>query len=482
MRKLLLATVATLGASMGVASYADAQVVDNTDGQTYPTPGQVTVRLNGRYRFYAGVTSNDGLRTDSLTAAAGTTATAASADTGTNRLSNYGFLSYARLYPGFDGVAANGLKYGASLEIRSDNGGGAGGGTYGGISASDRSRNELYFRREWGYIGTDKIGTFRFGNADGPLSLFLTGSGESFNDGAWNGDAPTFLPGNLELAFPFADTGNDYATTKAVYVSPQFYGVDFGVSFEPNTGTGSGTNGCSSGSNTQLTSNLIGPGNGVPSAGCDALASTSTSDYSRRRNTFEGVVRYRGTFGPIGVAATAGIMKSGRVLDASTPQRAQQYNDILLGDFGLSVTYAGVNLFGHLQHGQEGSSFALSPKNTNGTATEDQTAWTAGASYTIGPVIVGASYIDVGSPGAQGANNLANGGHQRREQGVAAGGTYSLAPGVSLFLSYLWDVRKQVGYNFLDGATQAVGATTPDAFLHNKVTGQVLSIGTSFAW
>ncbi len=48
MRKLLLATVAALGASMGVAAVADAQT-------TGPAPGTVTVRLNGRFRFYGAV-------------------------------------------------------------------------------------------------------------------------------------------------------------------------------------------------------------------------------------------------------------------------------------------------------------------------------------------------------------------------------------------------------------------------------------------
>ena len=141
-----------------------------------------------------------------------------------------------------------------------------------------------------------------------------------------------------------------------------------------------------------------------------------------------------------------------------------------------------MNVFGNYQFGQQGVQWALSPKNTNGTPTEDAGAYTVGAQYTFGPFVVGASYIDSGTPGNQGANNLANGGHQRREQGRRR--RRHLLPGarITMFVSYLWDQRKQVGYNFLDGATQAVGATTPDAFLHNKVTGQVFSLGTSFAW
>ena len=47
-----------------------------------------------------------------------------------------GFAEYARLYPGFDGIAANGLKYGAFLEIRQDNAAPPGGG----INGSPRSR------------------------------------------------------------------------------------------------------------------------------------------------------------------------------------------------------------------------------------------------------------------------------------------------------------------------------------------------------
>ena len=216
MRKLLLASVAALGASMAVATYADAQVVDDTDGQSFPTPGTVTVRLNGRYRFYgyvadqgAGRTTNYGLTAAQAGSLATTTgsgavvgATAATGGTlvaGSNRLSNYGFEGYARLYPGFDGVAANGLKYGASLEIRQDNTFGAGGGTVGNGSAdgsvtgNDRTRGYLYLRREWGYLGTDRLGSLRLGSSDQPTSLYIVGTGENYDGGGLNGDLPGLL-------------------------------------------------------------------------------------------------------------------------------------------------------------------------------------------------------------------------------------------------------------------------------------------------
>ncbi len=143
----------------------------------------MTVRLNGRFRFFAGVDSISGAvrKTNFAGTAAGTTTagvtvgtatatlpTVNSTNAGYNKIANYGFGDYARLYPGFDGVAANGLKYGASLEIRQDNTAGAGGGVYGSVSQTSRTRNELYFRREWGYVGTDRFGTVRVGSADRP--------------------------------------------------------------------------------------------------------------------------------------------------------------------------------------------------------------------------------------------------------------------------------------------------------------------------
>ncbi|WP_375488953.1 hypothetical protein [uncultured Mycobacterium sp.] len=172
MRKLLLATVAALGASMGVATVADAQTAS-------PAPGTVAVRLNGRFRFYGGIVAdrdannNAAGNSSALPNPTGTVNVAGvGALPGTNKQSSYGFGNYARLFPGFDGVAANGLRYGASLEIRQDNNVGAGGGTYGGVGGANRTRSLLFFRREWGYIGTDQLGTIRLGSTDQPSSLY----------------------------------------------------------------------------------------------------------------------------------------------------------------------------------------------------------------------------------------------------------------------------------------------------------------------
>ncbi len=504
MRKLLLASVAVLGASMGLADTAFAQDAVDYTGQSFPTPGTVTVRLNGRFRFYAGVVDNGAARTSNFAvgaANAGVTPTVTNAQNGTttnspialstsnqgiNKLSNYGFTDYARLFPGFDGVATNGLKYGASMEIRQDNNYGAGGGLYGSVSGGSNTRNALYFRRLWGYIGTDRFGTVRVGSSDNPGSLYLTGTFENFNDGGLNGDLPGFLPGALQINFPFASVGNINVTTKAVYLSPQFAGFDFGLSFEPSTANGS-SNGC--GPNPRP-GQFIASGNAVATPGCDFLSSTSTADYARRKNTYEALLRYRGTFGIFGIAATGAYTGSSRVLDSgvvgdpTNPKRAR-LEDLSVADFGVAATIGGLSFGGNYQFGRYnvpggggyGGLLAKGQPNSN--------AFIVGASYTVGPVIFGAHYLRSTSQGDQATATNRNAlgvpnaigsvvGGQRVETGVAAGATYSLAPGLSLFASYIYEERKQNGYNFLTGASNNAAS--------NKVAGQVFAIGTSFAW
>ena len=514
MRKLLLATVAALGASMGVASYADAQiVVDDNNGQSFPTPGSVTVRLNGRFRFYAGYVNNGAegntnygvasptgtgtgvtavQTTNASTASSGSTLGTIAAGTsnqGINKTASYGITSYARLYPGFDGVAANGLKYGASLEIRQDNNFGAGGGVYGSTTGQDRTRNLLYFRREWGYIGTDQFGTLRVGASDNPGSLYLTGTFETFDDGGLNGDLPGMLSNGGLVNYPFEDVGNIYGTTKIVYLSPQAFGFDGGVSFEPSTAGGGGDNGAGCGPSPQF-GNFNASGAGAASPGCDYLTSTSTADYQRRANTYQALLRYRGTFGPVGIAATAEYTGSGRVHDSgivgsTTNPKHQKLEDLSYGDFGLALTYGGLSFGGNVETGRYSVLAGSGPGGLLNRGSPNSTAYIIGATYTIGPVIFGAhglqSWYEGDRQTATNTNQTTGAftggtvqGGRRKDSGIAAGATYSLAPGVSIFLSGIYEEAKQRGYNLVTGASN-------NAY-NNKLSQSVVALGTSFAW
>jgi hypothetical protein len=477
MRKLLLATVAVLGAGIGIAETAQAQ--------DFPNPGQVTVRLNGRFRFYASIQDQSDAWNNLQGSSNGTTPL-----TGTNKLANYGFSDYTRLSPGFDGVAANGLKYGASVEIRTDNNVGAGGGIYGGEYGDARAANSLWLFRQWGYIGTDKLGTLRLGQTDQVTSLYATGTFENFNDGGWNGDVLFTLPGNIIPAWPFLDSANLIPINRAVYLSPQIYGFDFGVSFAPSSAGGGGVGSQCGGTNWENT-NFTNPAGGIAGnpfpvgvnsqsiagPGCNFLSSTPTADSARPRNIWDALIRYRGSFGAFGVAATAGYLGSGTVYNNSTSSSPiVRYNGYSVGDFGLAVTYGGLSVGGHyLYGGINGGGDALNPKGG-----VNESAWLAGVSYTIGPVIVGASYFSVDSTGDF---NQSLRGNQLHEVGFDAGGTYSLAPGIALFLDYGYGERRQGGFNFIAG-TDSTSSGTGEAsnLLHNKVTSQLIAIGTSFAW
>ena len=103
MRKLLLGCAATL---TGMIGYAGLDAAHAQSSAATLAPGQVTVRLNGRVNWYAGI---EGSSLDNISSTGQKTSTDS-------------FLGYMRLYPGFDGVAANGLHYGAAAEIRMNSG------------------------------------------------------------------------------------------------------------------------------------------------------------------------------------------------------------------------------------------------------------------------------------------------------------------------------------------------------------------------
>ena len=174
------------------------------------------------------------------------------------------------------------MQYGAAMELRQDNGEAPGGGVNSSISGSVRNRNTIYFRRDYGYVGTNQLGFLRFGQTDGPGSLYLTGTFENFNDGAWNGDLPSIFTGGTADRVAVRRRRPDLRDPKIVYLSPQFAGFDFGASFAPNSGDGTFAPGnCPYG--VTANAGITGPiGGGLAPLGCDAASSTSSGDYARR--------------------------------------------------------------------------------------------------------------------------------------------------------------------------------------------------------
>jgi hypothetical protein len=194
-----------------------------------PAPGTIVIRLNGRVEvdMSANFTSVDKGRN-------------ANGTPNGYKLNPLGIGSFMRLYPGFDGVAANGLRYGASIELRENFG--SGGSPAAGPSANS-SAQTVFVRRAFTYLASDPAGLVRFGQTDGVLGLF---DNCIFTSQCWDAGLATLSGGDNQnispqaaSAVPFAwinGSGAEYSNNKIVYLSPQFYGFDFGAQYAPNMG------------------------------------------------------------------------------------------------------------------------------------------------------------------------------------------------------------------------------------------------------
>jgi len=534
MRKLLLASVATLGATMALVSVASAQVTSVYTGVTAggpPWPGtisptqtpavgaafignpgwedagpngpyypgfgpplsqaNITVRFVGRMLAYIGIASDSGRYANVTVNPPGSISTTAAGigsiggPAANTKLAPYGAFEYARLYPSFDAVAANGLKYGAFLEIRQDNQSPPGGGANGSISGEARSRAELYFRRETSYVGTDQLGYLRFGGTDQPTSLFLTGNFENFDDGGWNGD-PALITGNAELTWPFEDVGNLYTTTKIVYVSPMFFNMlDFGISYAPssgNNGEDSTPGNCPYG--VTANNGIVGPLLSNVSLGCDSAAATTVaSEAGRPKDIVDAVVRLKAMLGPVGFVGTAGGFFSGHVLydgqnygQAGGPStQVTKYNGYAVADFGLQFVWGGLAFGGHTYYGRTNNQFNLQPNGGR-----DAWAGLIGASYTMGSNVVGFHLFEYQYDGAWNQGNAKFGvGRSRNELGLAIGDTFTVAPGAYLMLSYLYGTQHQSGVDLYSGATSSSSLFVKT---NNNTRAQGIWAGTMFKW
>lgn len=433
MRKLLMAATAVVGA-MGLAAAAHAQAPASglmsglggdpaIFGPTSSVPGPTGLPGSIQAYFRGRVVTEWMLGGDSLK------------NRGGNKSGNIYFGEYARLYTGFAGTAANGLKFGAFLEVRQN----------GNSSLGESTGNAtLIFRREVAYF-KGNWGELRFGQTDGAEGLFMTGTFENFASGGLNGDIPSAMSGNAVAAWPFPENSGTYGTGKVVYLSPQFSGFDFGVDYEPNwNGTG-GAN-CSS---------------GLAGAGCP-MASTITSPGLYRRNTIDAVGRYQGKLGPVALTATAGIITGGRVHSATAASNPTLFES------GVTVAVGGLAVGGNFIMGNSnGGSYAADVPLMKGAPHEQ--AFVVGASYAMGPFIVGANYLNYTYASNWNGSTITNTAH---DNGIDVGGSYAWAPGMTAFVEGLYSHRHQVGYDFVTGSA---GTASNNASAFGMLIGNVFN-------
>lgn len=455
MRKLLLGSTAVAAAALFVpGASAQTPAVSNVIigpgagnawsgfgdinrpnlGGTAGALGALEVRLGGFVRAYYGYNSQSIQRGP---------AGAPGSGVGETRIGNSDFFQETEIHIVANGKAANGLRYGAALEVENDMIVQVGGSSA--ATGSFPNKNTLTLDEAWAYV-QGPFGQIRFGDEDPALALMATGHITNFATGGLDGDFYDVLvgPARIQLGMP-SDNGD---STKIVYMSPQFFGFDFGASFAFNQGE-SDREGCL---------DFV--------AACDRTSATN-GGLARRRNEVTGVVRWRGSFGPVGAAAHIGYLGADGVKNSSTlptlgagvsPERINNFEaGAQLSAFGFTIGARGSMGNSNITGGH----VPLFPDRPGAGGfrrdDRDSSMFSIGASYTIDAITVGVQAARVHTAGSQ---NFGTGG--RREQAINGGITYRIAPGLEAIAEYTYLERRENGFNFLTG-TSGVASTVNGA-------------------
>ncbi len=424
MRKILLGTTAVIGAALlAPGAFAQTQVPAGggapTAGQAplvpsgagtggvavQPTPsiagaGGLTVRLGGYFAFTGAMIQDDWDRARSRNTVVGPNAQARQ---------RYDFRNDMELNVFIDGRATNGMTYGAVLEFQMDN-----------AVTTAGDGTTVTFDEMYGFITMPNLGTIRFGQEDSAASLLQVRAPAS---AALGGDAEwdefivqTGLADGSPYVISGINDGND--ATKIIYLSPQFAGFDFGVSYAFNSGEGERTN-------------------------VEGNTSNAQRDRTGIENEVSLALRYRGTFGAVGVQAGIGAMfadaprlnASGQAFSGTNP-RAQAVNAYTVG---AAITAYGFGFGAEYTWGQyRGASVGRTAVNAG---VDESSHYIIGATYTMGPVVFGGVFGQgfqgngtqrVGTGPTSTIRELDDRTHTVWGVGVA----YNLAPGLVLFALY----------------------------------------------
>ena len=401
-----------------------------------PTTSGLVVRLGGYFEFtYGNVQdqADSGVARNTAAALNSTTGNySGTASTNLRGRQRSDFRNDAELNVYVDGRAANGMRYGAMFEMQMDNMvSTAGDGT--GVSF-----DELYgfVKGTWGEI--------RFGQEDSAASLLQVrrpasqGLGES-------GDWDEFLPSSGYVGAGVGD-GND--ATKIIYLSPQMMGFDFGVSYAPNRGEGERAD--------------------------NATSSTAYQrDYTGLTNEISAALRYRGTFGSVGVQASlVGQFADPAQQSANGTSVAAKDQNITTYSAGLLLRAYGFAVGGDYTWGN----YRTSPANGSiAQGIDGSSQYALGITYTIGALTIGGVYS---------VAEQDNGGSvdDRTQTYMGVGAAYVLAPGMTLFGSFnqLKDENIPTATPTSAGATKTNFGTTAIPDYTRDITVLVAGVRVAF--
>ena len=470
MRKILLGTTAVVGAALLAPEMAAAQQAP-------------TVRIGGYFRAYYGYTqqtSPHSTGVGSPAQAAGVTSAqvvpvlgapvVSSTGNGqfpaaiaSSRTGHHDFSTDAEIHVFVNGKTANGLTYGAVVEIQTDNNEGA----YRPARRSQTSKTMLDIDEMYAFIASPTLGQIRFGDEDGPFGgLLNAGWVTNFGSGGVYGDWEDFtIRPNRTITSP----GGVGDNSKIIYLSPQFFGFDAGVSWAFNEGEG-GDTGC--------LQDFAGPF-------CDrAYASTGVSAFGRghasligRRNELQLMGRWRGNVGPVGIAASGGGMISTAVNELTTTgTQVEALRDPQVWQAGLQATAYGFTLGGTYMRGN--TNFFYIP-TFRGDKNMQQ--FFVGASYTAGPFTIGANTFWGNYAGSAGFTFNTNTGaitsttarQGQRRNAYSIGANYRIAPGLDVVAEFVRHEIHEVGVDLDNQPTNGV---------QDRLRSNVFLLGTRLAF
>jgi predicted porin len=350
MKKILLCSAALVGVAFAAA----------------PAMAQVDVTVGGHTKNYMGYLTQDD--------------TAA-----TTEERNFDMLRESEIHFNAEGTADNGLTYGFHVETEAD-----------GADSLDVEESYLYL--------ASNLGRVNLGSEDGAQYLLQVAapSADANVDGLRQYINPinaSLLPGGVSTESDYdADEFDTDVAEKVTYLSPNWSGFQFGLSYTPE--------------------GLDDIGTGLGGFNVDEQEDNVGAVYS-------GAVRYEGNFNNIGFAVGGGYTLADVEADTNgSSEDGEEWNlgaDFDIGAFGVGAAYKNVN------------------GTTDGDSDEIDT-YVVGADYTTGPFQFGASYLNSEVDGGQ-------------EQDRYTGGVvYTLTQGLTL--------RGSVSYSDFDNAGTDADATS----------------------